>query len=74
MTFAKVKEIIMDFNDFKEEDLKLETSFESLGLDSLDVVDLIMKLDEEFGTSIQMSEELKTIGNLVSYIDSEIKK
>lgn len=73
MIFEKIKELLLDFGDFKEEDLQLETTFENLGLDSLDVVDLIMKLDEEFGTTIQMNASLKTIGNLVDYIENEKK-
>lgn len=71
MTLEKIKKILMDFNDFKEEDLKAETTFASLGLDSLDIVDLIMKIDEEFGTSIELNENLKTIGDIVNYIDNQ---
>lgn len=73
MTLEKVKKILMEFNDFKEEDLKAETTFASLGLDSLDIVDLVMKIDEEFGTSIELNENLKTLGDIVVLIDNQKK-
>lgn len=71
MVFDKIKEILMDFNDFNEDDLTKDKAFSDLGLDSLDVVDLVMKIEEEFGVTIQLSETLRTLGDVADYIESQ---
>lgn len=71
MVFDKIKEILMDFNDFDPAELTEDKAFSDLGLDSLDVVDLVMKIEEEFGVSIQLSESLRTLGDVAKYIDSQ---
>lgn len=57
----------------KEADLKLESKLvEDLGADSLDVVELIMAFEDEFGISLPDEDvaKLKTIGNIVDYINN----
>ena len=69
MTFEKVKEIIVTQLSLEESEIKEDTSFEALGLDSLDVVELLMAMEEEFGLEIKAEDAGKTIGELVNYID-----
>lgn len=69
MTFEKVKEIIVEQLGLEESEIKEDTSFEALGLDSLDIVELLMAMEEEFGLEIKAEEAGKTIGDLVKYID-----
>ena len=69
MTFEKVKEIIVEQLSLDESEVKEETSFEDLGLDSLDVVELLMAIEEEFGIEIKAEGAGKTVGELVNYID-----
>ncbi len=73
MVLERIKKILSEFNDFTDDQLKGETTFAELGLDSLDVVDLVMKIDEEFGTEIQLDGSMTTLGNLVSYIEANKK-
>ena len=68
-TLERVVKILADFRDFDANEITGETTFEQLGLDSLDVVDLVMKLEDEFGMSFPMKQGLKTLGNLTAYID-----
>lgn len=68
MTFEKVKEIIVTELGLEESEIKEETSFEELGLDSLDVVELLMAIEEEFGVEIKAEDAGKTISDLVKYI------
>ncbi len=71
--FDKVKEIIVDKLGVDETAVKQEASFiEDLGADSLDIVDLIMALEEEFGIDIpdEEAQTLKTVGDAVNYIKS----
>lgn len=69
----KVTNIIVDRLGVTKEQVTLEASFkEDLSADSLDVVELIMELEEEF--SIEISEEdtdkISTVGDVISYIES----
>ena len=74
MIFEKIREIIVEQLGVNEEDVKLETSFiEDLEADSLDAVEVIMALEEEFDIEIpdEEAENFKTIGDIVEYIEAQ---
>ena len=67
----KVKEVIIDQLGVEDESIKLDTSFiDDLGADSLDIVELIMALEEEFDMQIPDSEaeKIATVNDVVEYI------
>ncbi len=69
--FEKVKEVIIEQLNAEDDAIKLETSFiDDLGADSLDIVELIMALEEEFDLQIPDSEaeKITTVGDVVEYI------
>ncbi len=72
--FEKVKEVIVDELGIEDEEkITMETTFiDDLGADSLDVVELIIALEEEFGIEIPETEAEKvvTVGDVVDYISS----
>lgn len=71
--FEKVKEIIVDQLGTDEDDIKMEANFrEDLEADSLDLVELIMAFEEEFGGEISDDEAQKitTVGEAVNYLAS----
>jgi acyl carrier protein len=72
-TFDKVKEIIVERLSVDEKDVTQEASFiDDLGADSLDTVELVMALEEEFGMEIpdEEAEKIVTVGDAVKYIES----
>ena len=72
-TFYKVKEIIIDKLGVEEEKISSEASFvDDLGADSLDTVELIMQLEEEFGIEIpdEDAEKITTVQAAIDYLDS----
>lgn len=71
MTFEKVAQAIAQYKDLDVAEIKLETSFEELGLDSLDMVELIMELEESLDIQLEMDESLKTVGDVVSAIEAQ---
>ncbi len=76
MVFEKVRAIVAKTLNVDEEKVTLEANLvEDLGADSLDAVDLIMSLEEEFGMEIDddSAQQAKTIGDLVAYIEERIK-
>lgn len=75
MVFEKVKEMLCEQLDVEEDKVTQEASIvDDLGADSLDVVDLIMSLEEEFDVEVpdEDVENMKTVGDIVKYIESKI--
>ncbi len=71
MILDKIKKIIVEQLGVEENEVTLEASFiDDLGADSLDIVELIMALEEEFDMEIPDSEaeKISTVGNAVDYI------
>ncbi len=69
----KVQEIVADKLGAEKSKITKESSFiDDLGADSLDTVELIMKMEEEFEIEIpdEEAEKLKTVGNVVDYLDN----
>ena len=46
-----------------------DSTFESLGIDSLDIVELLMNVEEEFGVSIEPDPSIATVGDLIAKIE-----
>lgn len=75
MVFEKVKAILSEQFDVEEEKITAETNIaDDLGADSLDVVDLLMSIEDEFEIEIPDNEveNLKTVGELVKYIEEHV--
>jgi acyl carrier protein len=73
----RVKEIIAEQLGVKKEEIKAESSFiDDLGADSLDTVEVVMALEEEFGIEIpdEDAEKITTVGEAVKYIDAKVDK
>ncbi len=72
--FDKVKIIIADCLAIDKEQITTETRFEDLNADSLDVVEVIMALEQEFDLEIpdEEVEQIKNIGAVVEYIQANI--
>jgi len=71
VVFEKVKEIVVEQLGVEENEVVLEASFiDDLGADSLDIVELIMALEEEFDLEIpdKEAEKIATVGDAVEYI------
>jgi len=72
----KVKNIIAEQLGVKKEEIKGESSFtDDLGADSLDTVEVVMALEEEFGVEIpdEDAEKITTVGQSVKYIEDKLK-
>ncbi len=66
----KIREIVAEQLSIKPESITMETSFDELDADSLDVVEVIMALEDEFGIEIpdEVAEKMKNIGAVVDYV------
>lgn len=72
--FEKMKEMIAEQLNCEVESIKPETSFkEDLGADSLDLFELVMSLEDEYGVEIPSEEleKLTTVGSVADYLKSK---
>ncbi len=72
---AKLKEIVIERLNAEEDQIKPEASFvEDLGADSLDIVELIMGIEEEFEIEIpdEDAEKLTTVGEAMAYVKTKL--
>lgn len=73
--YSKVKEIIVDQLGIEEEDVAPDASFiDDLGADSLDIVELIMALEDEYSIEIpdEDAEKMETVGDAIKYIEDRL--
>ena len=69
MTFDKVAAIVADYKGIDVADIKEDSAFTDLGLDSLDMAELAMNLEDEFSVTIELDASLKTVADIVKLID-----
>ena len=73
MVFEKVKDIIIDQLNVDEDEITMDAYFiDTLGADSLDLVELVIAMEEEFEMSIPEEDidKISTVGDVVDYIES----
>ncbi len=73
MVFDKLKDIIVEQLDADEDAVTMEANIQDdLGADSLDIVDLIQTIEDEYDISIpdEAVEAIKTVGDIVNYIEN----
>lgn len=75
MVFEKMKKILADQLDADIDSITMDTDIaDDLGADSLDVVEMLMSIEDEFDVEIpdEQIEALKTVGNVVDYIQEHL--
>ena len=58
--------------DMSADEITADTTFESLGVDSLDTVEMVMDLEDELGVELELEEKIATVGELVAFIESKL--
>ena len=73
--FGKIQAIIADQLGVEPNEVKWDSTFvDDLGADSLDIVELIMRFEDEFGVEIpdEVAEKIKTVGDVDNYLAQEL--
>ncbi len=73
MVFEKVSQIIADKINCDASTLTTDTKFADLGIDSLDVTELVMNIEDEFSIELEVDSSLVSIGDLVNLVESKLK-
>ena len=72
-TTQKIAGIIADHTGGNASEITETTTFEELGVDSLDVVEMVMRFEEELGVELELEEQFATVGELSKFIESKMK-
>lgn len=68
MEFEKIQGIISDKMDIPVEKITMEASLQDLDIDSLDMVDIIMDIENELGVSLEDLKDVQTVGDVVVFV------
>ncbi len=74
MVMEAVAKVIAERTDCAPEDVKPESTFKELSIDSLDTVELLMNLEDELGIEIELNQKVETVGELVNFIEENCMK
>ena len=69
MVFEAVAKVICERTDCAVEDVKLESTFKELSIDSLDTVEMLMNLEDALNVEIELTQKVETVGDLVKFIE-----
>ena len=72
--FEKVQEIIVEELGKDASEVTLESTFDDLDADSLDLFQVISEIEDAFDIQIEAEDDLKTVGDLVAYVEEQTKK
>ena len=72
-TFETIAKLLAESKDLDVNSIKPEMTFADLGLDSLDVAELVMNMEDELGVTIEISPLLKTVQDVVALVDEQKK-
>lgn len=71
MLFEAIAKVIAERTDRDISEIKMESTFTELGIDSLDTVELVMNLEDEIGMEIELTQKVETVKDLVAFIESK---
>ena len=72
-TFETIAKLVAESKDLDVNSIKPEMTFADLGLDSLDVAELVMNMEDELSVTIEISPALKTVQDVVALVDAQKK-
>ena len=72
MVFEKVANMLAEHIDCDVAEITPETAFADLGIDSLEVAELVMQLEDEFGCELEMSQNIKTVKDICAIIEEKV--
>lgn len=70
--FEKIANYLASQLDLSADDITADTTFESLGVDSLDTVEMVMDLEDELGIELELEDKIVTVGELVAFVESKL--
>lgn len=73
MIFEEIREVICEQLEVSKEEVMLETTFEDLGADSLDLFQVVIEIEEKYGIQLENAENIKSVKDAVGFVEAAIK-
>lgn len=70
--FEKIVNYLSKQLDIPAEEIREDTTFEGLGIDSLDIVEMVVDMEDELGVELELNDKISTIGELAEFIESKL--
>ena len=70
--FDKIVAYLSEQLDIPSEEITRDTTFESLGVDSLDTMEMVMDLEADLGVELELDEKITTVGELVQFVEKKL--
>ena len=74
MIFEKISALLAEQFGVDAGGITMDTTFEELGVDSLDTVDMVMELEEELGIELELDEKISTVGEMVKLVEEKMNE
>lgn len=72
MVFEKIRELIAEKIECSVDEIQEDTEFEALGIDSLDVAELVINLEDEFSIKLELDSSVKSVKDLITMIEGKL--
>lgn len=72
MVMEKLTALLAEHLDMDASEISADTTFETLGIDSLDTVEMVMQLEEDLNVELELDEKVATVGELVAFIEKKL--
>ncbi|HEY5525389.1 MAG TPA: acyl carrier protein [Clostridium sp.] len=73
MIFEEIREVICEQLEVTPEEVLLETTFEELGADSLDLFQVVIEIEEKYEIQLDEAEKIKSVKDAVDFVEAKLK-
>lgn len=74
MLFDEIREIICGELEVDKDEVTMDTTFEDLGADSLDLFQVVIEIEDKYGIQLENAEKIKSVKDAVNYVDEKLKE
>lgn len=74
MIFEEIKKVICEQLEVEPEEVTMDTTFEDLGADSLDLFQVVIEIEERYGIRLEDAESIKSVRDAVEYVEKKVNK
>jgi acyl carrier protein len=73
MIFEEIREVICEQLEVAKEEVSIDTTFDDLGADSLDLFQVVIEIEEKYGIQLEEAEKIKSVRDAVNYVEAKVK-
>ena len=72
--FEEIRDVICEKLEVEKDEVSIDTTFEELGADSLDLFEVVIELEEKYNIELEDAEKIKTVQDAVKYVEEKINE